>query len=510
MTRIRYLTMLMLLIVGSTSLWAQDDFNPADPPEPEQPAMRLDLRVAPSEAGSASGSGRYAPGKKVNLSAYANTGFRFVKWTNAVGETVSSSQNFTYTKGERHETLTANFVFDPDAPADPAEPRTILYFKLSLTATEGGSVSGGGSYLEGTAVTLRASSDTGYDFEGWFDANGNKISGSTTFYYTTTDRHVMLTGRFVFNPNSPSEPTPSTLRPKHNLYASCTEGGSITWTSLRLQEGESVTLSATVNSGYTFLGWFLNGVLYTTLRQFSYTVTSESVQNFEARFEFTPDSPPEPEVPPIKKEFTFTLYNKVCKAGDTIKFPVYLTTTEELHDMQFQLTFPKEIRPEVETTDISPKAVGYTVSLSEVTDPEVLALPSVDENAVVYVLSFIGGAMEPGNTVLLNFTMHVPDTIQTGQGYPVRINQVSMMLANGKRVSAATRNGRISVYKLGDANGDDDIDVMDVLSTATIIKGTEDESFVQEMSDANMDGTIDEQDIDAIIEIIKENINGKD
>lgn len=56
MIRIRYLTLLMLLLVGSTSLWAQDDtFNPADPPEPEQPAMRLDLRVTPLEAGSASG-----------------------------------------------------------------------------------------------------------------------------------------------------------------------------------------------------------------------------------------------------------------------------------------------------------------------------------------------------------------------------------------------------------------------------------------------------------------------
>lgn len=499
--RIRYL-MLMLLLVGSTSLWAQDDFNPADPPEPELPAMRLDLRITPSEAGSVSGSGRYSPGKKVNVSAYGNTGFRFEKWTNAAGETVSAIQEFTYTKGERHETLTAHFVFDPDSPADPAEPRTILFFKLALAATEGGSVSGGGSYLEGSNVTLRASCDTGYDFVGWFDANGNKLSGNTTFYYTTTARHVMLTGRFVFNPSSPSEPSPSNLRPKHTLTATCNEGGSINWSSQRLMEGQSVTLSASVNSGYTFLGWFLNGELYTMMKQFSYTVSTEAVQDFEARFEFTPDSPPEPAMPPVKKEFTFTLYNKVCKAGDTIKFPVYLTTTEELHDMYFQLTFPKDMRPEVETAEISPKAVGYTVSLSEITDPEVLALPSVDENAAVYTLSFIGGQMEAGNTVLLNFTIHVDKDIDTGKGYPVRINQVSMMLADGRTITAATRNGRVSVYKRGDTNGDDVVNVIDVTNTISFVLGEPPLEFIIETADTNGYDGINVVDVTNIIDII--------
>lgn len=489
MIRIRYLTLLMLLLMGSTSLWAQDDtFNPADPPEPELPAMRLDLSVTPSEAGSASGSGRYAPGKKVSLSAYANTGFRFVRWTNANGETVSTAQNFTYTKREGHEQLTANFVFDPDAPADPAEPHTIMYYKLALTATEGGSVYGGGSYLADRQVTLQAYCDTGFDFVGWFDSDDNCLSTSTTFNYTTTAKHVMLNGRFVFNPSNPSDPSPSTLKPKHNLTATCTEGGSISWTSQRLQEGQSVTLTAYTNDGYTFIGWFLNGELYTLLTQFSYTVTSEAVQNFEARWEFTPDNPAEPGTPKTTKH-AFFLMNKVTKPGATVKFPIYLSSVKTLTDMTFQLEFPEVLTPDFETVEMSEKAVDYSVSYTK-------------EDATNYVFTLTGGSVPVGNTALLVFTIQVADDIATAQNYPVKINQVSVAEEGGGTVTASTRNGRISVYKNGDTNGDDMVNVVDVANTISSILGETPDGYIVETADTNDDEDINVVDVAGTIDII--------
>ena len=482
----------MLVSIGS---WAQDDtFNPADPPEPEQPAMRLDLSVTPSEAGSASGGGRYAPGKKVSLSAYANTGFRFVRWTNASGETVSTTQNFTYTKREGHEQLTANFVFDPDAPADPAEPRTIMYYKLSLTATEGGSVSGGGSYLADKQVTLRAYCDTGFDFVGWFDGDDNCLSTSTTFNYTTTAKHVMLTGRFVFNPSNPSEPSPSTLKPKHNLTATCTEGGSISWTTQRLQEGQSVTLTAYTNDGYSFLGWYLNSELYTTLSQFSYTVSSETVQNFEARWEFTPDSPAEPGTPTTTKH-AFFLMNKVTKPGATVKFPIYLSSVKTLTDMTFQLEFPEVLTPDFETVEMSEKAMGYSVSYTKV-------------DATNYVFTLTGGTVSAGNAALLVFTIHVADDIATAQDYPVKINQVSVAEEGGGTVTASTRNGRLSVYKNGDANGDDIVSIIDAVLVVDKILGHPSEVFIEEVANVNDDEGISIIDAVGVVDIILGNSNG--
>lgn len=484
----------MLLLVGSVSLWAQDDtFNPADPPEPEQPAMRLDLSVSPSEAGSASGGGRYAPGKQVSLNAYGNTGFRFVNWTNSKGETVSTTQNFTYTKAEGHEQLTANFVFDPDTPADPAEPSTIMFYKLSLASTEGGSVSGGGSYLANRQVTLRAYSDAGFDFDGWYDADGNKLSTSTNYTYTTTAKHVMLTGRFEFNPDNPVEPSESSLKPKHDLTATCTEGGSINWATQRLQEGESTTLRADVNDGYTFLGWYLNGVLHTTLRQFSYTVTDENVQNFEARFEFTPDSPAEPSAPTTTKH-AFFLMNKVTKQGATIQYPIYLSNVSKLKDMTFQLSFPKALLPNMESVNMSERATGYEVSytLGEDTGEE--------QN---YVLSLIGGEVPAGNAAVLVFTINVPEDIVTAQNYQVKINQVNVIEEDGTTVTASTRNGRISVYKNGDANGDDVVDALDaslILQYVAHKFGDENTDFIHEAADTNDGNEVDALDASLVLQ----------
>lgn len=477
-----------MLLLCSISTWGQDGFNPADPPEPEQPAMKLNLVVYPSEAGSASGSGRYAPGKVVTLRAYGNTGFRFVKWTNADGETVSTSQEFNYTKGEGHEVLTANFEFDPDAPADPAEPSTIMYFKLTLNATEGGSVSGGGSYLAGKTVTLRAYNDSGFDFDGWYDADGNRLSTSASYNYTTTAKHTMLTGRFSFNPDNPSEPTDPGLKPKHNITATATEGGSVEWTLKRLQEGQSVTFRAYTNSGYTFDGWYLNGELYTKLEVFSYTVTSETVQDFEARFEFNPDSPGEPGMAVVNRH-SFYLMNAVTKPGAVVKFPLYLSSIKTLKDMTFQLEFPEELTPDFTSVDMSEKAVGYSVSFTK-------------QDAKNYVFTLTGGSVPAGNSALLVFTVNVAQDIATGLDYPVKINQVVVVEDDDTEVTASTRNGRFSVYLNGDANGDNSVSITDAVTVVNHILGNPTDEFIEVAANTNDDEDISISDVVGVVNII--------
>ena len=493
----RFLTLLFSLLLCSLPVWTQDDdFNPQSPPEPEQPAMRLDLVVSPAEAGSASGSGRYAPGKKVSINTYGNEGFRFENWTNSAGEVVSTTRSFTYTKQEGHEKLTANYVFDPDSPADPAEPSTIMYFRLTLVATEGGSVSGGGSYLEGQQVTLRASCESQFDFDGWYDAWGNKLSDAKTFKYTTTAHHTMLTGRFIFNPNNPSEPTEPTLRPKHTITASCTEGGTIGWTSMRLQEGESCSFQASANSGYDFDGWYKNGELYTQLTRFSYTVTNEAEQHFEARFIFNPDSPAEPQAPSNTKH-SFYLMNKETTPGTTIKFPVYLSNVRPLRDISFQLTFPRLLLPDVENIVLSGRAQNYNISCTK---------ESETNDEVTYLLTLTGGEVGVGNAALITLSVDVPEDIATAQNYPVKINQVSVVEVKDdgttERVTASTRNGRISVYKLGDSNGDDDINVADLAGVSLFMMDKPEDKLIFPSADMDGNEIIEENDYNILVDSV--------
>ena len=483
--RIRYLTMMLLMLVSIDS-WGQ--FNPTDPPEPGLPPMRLELRVSPSEAGYVSGGGTYAEGTAVALRAYTYTGFVFDRWTDAEGNTVSYSAYFAYTKGEGHEVLTANYTFTPDAPVEPADPATILYYRLSLTQNEGGSVSGGGRYLAGTTVGLRAYTNTGFDFDGWYDQDGECVSHSSYFQYTMPEGATTLQGRFVFNPDSPIEPPEPIV--KHTVMATASEGGTTNISMVRQLTGSSVYLSASGNTGYVFDGWYLNGELYTTLSSFSYTVGEENV-SFEARFHFDPDSPAEPGMPTAHK-YAFTLMNRVTKPGATVRFPIYLTSLDELRDMTFQLTFPEGLVPSLEAEDIvvSEKATGYTVS----------AVAGEEPNA--YVLSLIGGSVPDVSTALLTFTIQVPADIATAQNYQVYINQVSVTEADGNTLTASTRNGRISVYKNGDTNGDDVVNVVDVANTISTILGEMPDDFITEAADTDDSSEINVVDVAGTIDII--------
>ena len=478
----------MLLLVGSTGSWAQDDtFNPADPPEPGQPPMKLEVMVSPAEAGSVSGVGRYAEGTHVNLTAYVNTGFRFVSWTNAAGDVLSTSTNYTHTKSAGHEKLTANYVFDPSNPSEPQEPSMIMYYQLQVNATEGGSAYGGGRYLANTNITLSANTESQFDFVGWYDDATNEcLSTDSYFYYTTTAKHRSITARFQFNPDNPAEPTEPVV--KRTVTATATEGGTVNFSSQRVLIGSSISVSASANSGYDFVGWYLNGELYTMLSNFSYTVTDSYNQNFEARFTFNPDSPAEPNMPTTTRH-SFYLMNKVTKPGSTVKYPIYLSNVRTLKDMSFQLEFPEELTPDFTQVEMSEKAVGYSVSYTQ-------------QDTKNYIFTLTGGSVPAGNAALLVFTIHVADNIITALDYPVKINLVEVTEEDETVTTASTRNGRLSVYKNGDANGDDVVNIVDVTSTISAILGDTPDVFITEVADTNDDEVINIVDVTSTIDIV--------
>lgn len=487
MKRIRYLSLLMLLL-GSSSLWGQDDFNPSDPPEPGSPPMKLQVRVSPAEAGSASGAGSYAEGTTVNLKAYTNTGFKFVNWTNSNGDELSTSATFTYMKGTGHECLTANYVFDPTSPSEPVEPSQIMYYQLQLTATEGGTASGGGQYVSGKQITLKANPQTGFDFVGWYDCvTGEQLSTSISFAYTTTAKHQVLEARFDFNPNSPVEPEEPVLR--RTVTATATEGGTVNYASDYVLIGSSISFKATVNSGYKFLGWYLNGVVYTMLTNFSYTVTDSYYQNFEARFEFDPDNPAEPNMPTTTKH-SFYIMNKVTKPGAIVKFPIYLSSVKNLKDITFQLEFPEELTPDFTSVEMSEKAIGYSVSYTK-------------EDEKNYIFTLTGGIVPAGNTALLVFTINVADDIMTALDYPVKMNRVEVTEEDNTVTTASTRNGRLSVYKNGDANGDDAVDALDaslILQYVAHKFGDDNADFIKESADTNNGDEVDALDASLVLQ----------
>ena len=185
--------------------------------------------------------------------------------------------------------------------------------------------------------------------------------------------------------------------------------------------------------------------------------------------------------------------NKVTKPGTTVQFPIYLSNVRQLKDMTFQLSFPKVLLPNMESVSMSARAVGYEVSYTKGEETN-------DEQN--FVLSLIGGEVPAGNAAVLVFTVDVPDDIATAQNYQVKINQVSVTEEDGSTITASTRNGRLSVYKNGDANGDDAVSIIDAVYVVDKILGNTSDDFIEEAANVNDDEGISIIDAVGVVDII--------
>ena len=137
----------------------------------------------------------------------------------------------------------------------------------SNSPPDGGTNSGGGLVYSNSTVTLTATPNSCYSFQMWTE-NGNFVSISTTYTFTATGNRN-LTANFVTNIYTV---TTSSSPPDGG-----TAGGAAT-----VACGESITLVATNNLGYSFAGWTCNDNWVTNASPFTFTVSANSnlVANF--------------------------------------------------------------------------------------------------------------------------------------------------------------------------------------------------------------------------------------
>ena len=130
--------------------------------------VTLATKVSPEEAGSVSvspSSSQYDEGTEVTLTAKKNFGYKFVKWTDATGNTLSAEASYKQTL---NEDMIITAVFEP-----------VVTYSLT-TSTEGGAnnymvtatpdatvVNGKNMYEEGTLVTLTATENRILTFLNW-------------------------------------------------------------------------------------------------------------------------------------------------------------------------------------------------------------------------------------------------------------------------------------------------------------------------------------------------------
>ena len=432
---------------GDETLVAHFIYNPSNPSEPDQPAIKKKyvLNLVTEEGGySLSGAGTYDEGTSVRVSVYTNTGFVFVGWYDSAGTLVSNQTSFNY-QITGNETLTARFNYNPDNPSEPTQPDIKRNYVLTLLTEEGGySLSGAGTYLEGTSVRINVYVETGYLFTGWYDSNGELVSDQRLFNYTVTG-HATLTARFKYNPDSPSEPTQPDIKVSHRIVvtASPEDGGSVSVENATVYEGERTRVRAYTNSGFVFQGWYVADTLFQTAADFYYTMGKKDI-SMEARFVYNPESPSEPNIPDSRK-YSIYLTSTRGLPGRTVQYPIYLSSLDSLTSIQFNLTFPAGLTPDIENVKLSGKAQGYTLSCKEVevTPEESQGAPKrAGDRESTYQFTLTDGKLPACNTRLMVIDVaiseNVTDTIQQ-----VKINQVTITDTEGTNTTASTKNGTV-------------------------------------------------------------------
>lgn len=136
---------------------------------------------------------------------------------------------------------------------------------LTLNKTDGGAVSGGGTYDFNATAVAAAVPITGYSFTGWY-RDGVKISDAANYTFTIT-ANTTLEARFTPN--------------KYSIVVNTTTGGEVSGAG-SFDYNSKATVVATAQTGYNFLGWYESDKLVSDSPTYSFTVTAN--RNLTAKF----------------------------------------------------------------------------------------------------------------------------------------------------------------------------------------------------------------------------------
>ena len=216
----------------------------------------VSVAANPTAGGTVTGGDTYTHGQNCTVTATAATGYTFTNWTEN-GTEVSTNASYSFTV-EGNRNLVANF--------------TAITYTITLSANPGnsGTTLGGGTYNHGQFCTVIATSANGYTFVNWTE-NGSVVSSDANYSFTVTSNRSLVANfeeQLADTYNINVSPNPS-------IGGTVTGGGSY-------EGDQQCTVTATANTGYTFINWTEDGEEVTTDASYTFTVVGN--RNLVANF----------------------------------------------------------------------------------------------------------------------------------------------------------------------------------------------------------------------------------
>ena len=200
--------------------------------------------------------------EQVTISATPNKGYKFVGWYSDE-ILISDKSTYSFYAGNEDLIYTARFTYES------------YNLVINSEDEEEGIVSKStGSYNYLTPVTIEATANDGYSFAGWYSGS-TLISKDNPYTFNMPYSGTTYTAKFTTNSYDVI------------LNNANTDLGSLTGSGSFLYRN-SVTLTATPNTGVSFLGWYnTNDELVSSLATYTFDMPHEDLE-YTAKFGWTP------------------------------------------------------------------------------------------------------------------------------------------------------------------------------------------------------------------------------
>lgn len=183
-------------------------------------------------------------GRNVTMTARSNNGYVFVGWYD--GETkLSDELSCSISVSADNKVYVAKWIQDP--------------ITLEANMSQAGTISKEGGAIVGKDVTVTAKTNVGYTFVGWYDGEA-KLSDELSYTFTTPMESKTYTAKWC----------------KVSIKKNIDEAGSINSLDSVYFVGEEVTVIATKNIGYVFVGWYDGETKLTDELSYTFTMPAEN------------------------------------------------------------------------------------------------------------------------------------------------------------------------------------------------------------------------------------------
>lgn len=418
MIKARYILTLFAMLLSMVA--RGQDFNPDSPPEPGA-RYKLTLKAQPAEAATVSGGGLYVVNANVSVKAVANSSnWRFINWTDAKGNEVSTNSSFTHRKLNSNDTLTANYEYQKTSRL------TIAYDPSSIGTSEVK------EYVVGVTYSYTASTYSDYTFVNWTTSDGTVISTNREVRYTVTENDETITAHYRYTPGSPAEPNET--KPKHKVFFRCDPAGLAGFnktSGFSVSEGSPYSVTVYSVSDYEFKGWTWEGETKVLETSHTWNVNMGTRDaHLVAHFEFKPSSPSEPSTDTKQRHSLYATTTSMYR-GETTLLPVYMQNTGNVKTLSFKLHLPKNLKVDVAGIRKTMRTDAYTVQAAQ-------------EDSVLSVSLEGGTQIVEHDGVVVHIPVSAQDALKDGI-YTVRFSDIAGTTLEDAAINFTSRSGRLVV-----------------------------------------------------------------